>query len=403
MSASRNIVSFVGQNENGILRQMSHDLMSLLEPDGFKGHVIDLHKPDWQVQFNDLLREGIFMAWGHAGIGAGLQIDGQLLWDAQKIPFVSVLADSPCWRVPNHYIRSRYVANAYVFSEWLSIQNRFIRSPQYSTQIKSVGVIPNPQRDSLAWRDRPQRMAFVKTGGDPEARRKGWQNLPSRWRAVLEDAGRVAIQQPTGDITDIYVAACESHNLPTEHRLEIFFTLMFDLDLYVREYRMNTLVKSLLDLPVDIYGRGWDHLSSQATQARFHPAFDAAHLSSVYAGTQFLLNTSPNVGSGLHERVAFGLDSRCVVVSDYNAFSRKNLSDLPSFYGFDTTDPTLKDQMHGLYYSKTDYTETTQAAVDYIAENFGGKSHMVSVLKIAEELKIAEGFLGNIPPSLAFA
>lgn len=403
MSSPRNIVAFIGENENNILRQFSHDFMSFLDPSKFRGHVVNLWDPNWSDQLNRLINEGIAMGWSHAGIGASLEINNEILWDTLKVPFVSVLADSPCWCVRNHFIRSRYVANAYAFPEWLNVQNRFVRSPQLSTLIEHLGIIPNLKRDAIAWRDRPQRMVFVKTGGNPELRRENWQHLPPRWRAILEDASSTAIKQPTGDITDTYVSACASHHLSSEHRLDIFYSLMYEVDLYVREYRMNTVVRALLDLPVDIYGRGWDHLASLATKARFHPAFDATLLSSVYAGTQFLLNTTPNFASNIHERVGQGLDSRCVVVSDQNRFSKENLSHIPTFYGFDSTDLALKDQLHSLYHTQKDYTEETQIGVDYIAKNFDCSRFMQSLLHIAHEIQISAQFASVFPPELLYS
>lgn len=402
MTTPRNIVAFVGQNENNILRQFSLDFMSFLDPARFSTHVINLYDPDWITQFGRLSDEGIAMAWSHAGIAALLENNNEIIWDTLKIPFVSVLADPPSWCVRNHFIRSRYVANAYVFSEWLQVQNRFIKSPQLSTLIPHLGITPNTKRDAIPWRDRPQRMVMIKTGGNPEQRRQSWKNLPARWRNVMEDASSVAVNLPTGDITDIFVNACASHNLSTEHRVEIFHGLLHELDLYVREYRMNVVVRALLDLPVNIYGRGWDHLAPLATQAKFHSAFDATHLSSVYASTQFLLNTSPNIASNFHERVGQGLDSRCVVVSDQNSFTRENLKHIPTFYGFDTTDPTLADQFHTLYHSQKDYTAETQVGVDYIAHNFNCAKFMESLLEIAKEIHTANAFENAVPPSMLY-
>lgn len=402
MSSTFNIVAIVGENENGILRQISHESMAVLEPEGYRGHIIDATSASDLARLNGLCQEGIAMAWGLAGVGAGSEYKGQNLWDFLKIPFISVLADPPCAIPRNHFIRSRFVANAYVFKEWLQVQRHFIRSPQHSVLLNSLGVAPNPQRDVIPWRERPQRMTFIKSARNPETRRENWKQFPPRWRAILEDAGATAVQRETGDITDIFVAACESHGLSTEHRKEIVFTLMQELDLYVREYRMTVFATSLLDLPVDIYGRGWDYLIPKTRRARFHSAFDAAHLSAVYAGTQFVLNTSPNISSGIHERVANGLASRCCVVSDGNAFSKKHLADIPTFWGIDINSPDLAAQLAEIYHSPTDYTDTTQIGVDYVARTFDIKTFMQELLQIAIEIKTADCFHSRIPESMAF-
>lgn len=391
MSSHTAIVAFVGQNENGILRHLSHGLMALLEPHGYQGHILDLADPAWTTRLDQLVQRGIAMAWGHAGVGAKLDVNGKCFWDLVKVPFVSVLADSPCWRPCNHSVESNYVVNAYLYAEWLRVQRQFIRAPQFSTLVQG-GLIPNPARDALPWRNRPRRMVFVKTGGDAEARRAAWQNLPRRWRAILEDAATAATSQPTGDITDIVLAAFEAHNVAPEQRTELLFALMFELDLYVRDTRSSNLVKALLDLPVDIYGRGWDHVSGNATHARFHPAFDADALPRIYAETQFFLNTTPNFSSNVHERVAYGLDAKCCVVSDENAFMRDKLADIPSFFGVEPNGPDLAARLHDIYHDQTDYTDAMQPALDLVDREFNGERYMLSLLDLAQEVRSAEQF-----------
>ncbi|MBB2155931.1 hypothetical protein HLH33_06345 [Gluconacetobacter diazotrophicus] len=342
------------------------------------------------------------MAWSHAGIGANIDHQGKNLWDTIKVPFVSVLADPPCAMPQNHFMRAHYVANAYVFSEWLRIQREIIRSPQYSTLINCVGVVPQSERNIIPWRDRPQRMAFIKTGGNPEDRREKWTVLPPRWRAILEDAAVVALRHGSGDITDILFASCKEHGLSNEHRLEILFTLMQELDLYVRECRMTSLVTALLDLPVDIYGRGWDHLSHKTTRARFHAPIDASNLSSIYSATQFILNTSPNISSGIHERVAYGMDARCCVVSDENAFTKKNIRHIPTFFGINVNEPNLSDCISEIYFSDVDYTDATQIGADFISSHFDGRVWMNSLLRIADEIRVAGILRSGFPDALAF-
>lgn len=385
------LVAFVGENENGILRHLSHGLMGLLEPFGYSSHVIDLGDPAWPGQLEALLQSGIAMAWGHAGIGASLQIEGQNLWERAQVPFVSVLADSPCWHPCNHAVGSRFVVNAYLYPEWMRVQRQFIRSAQVSAVVQG-GLIPNPLHDRILWRSRPRRMVLVKTGGDPVKRRQGWAALPRRMRAVLEDAATAALGRGTGDVTDTVIEAMAANQVSYEGRTDILFGIMAELDLYVRDNRSTAVVSALLDIPVDIYGRGWDHVSHRAVKARFHPAFDAELLPNLYAETQFMLNTTPNFSSGVHERVAYGLDARCCVVSDVNDYMRTALTSIPTFFGFEPVDPGLSEWFAALYDNSTDYTDSAGPALAFTADAFDGVRYMRSLLDLADEVRVAERF-----------
>ncbi|MGI4811109.1 MAG: hypothetical protein ACRYF2_23740 [Janthinobacterium lividum] len=387
MSSSNVIVAFVGQNENGILRHLSRNLMDMLKPFGVEGHVIDLNEPTWHDRFDSLWKQGITMAWGHAGIGAKFEIEGKCFWDQAKIPFISILADPPAWRPCNHNVTSGYVVNAYLYPEWLQVQRRFIKARQPSALVHG-GLVPNPHRDDISWTERPRRMIFVKTGADPEQRRAAWSLMPPRWRTVMEDAAAAALARPTGDITDLVVDAAEAHDLVPEQRTELLFSLMTEVDLYVRDTRSTAMTRALLDLPVDIYGRGWDHVSAEATRARFHPAFDADGLPRMYAETQFMLNTSPNFSSGVHERVAYAMDARCCVVSDENDFMKREFEAIPTFFAVDPRDPDLRDRLHEIYHDRTDYTPLTQPALDLTERMFSGERYMLSLLELAHEVRM---------------
>ncbi|MGI4795989.1 MAG: glycosyltransferase family protein [Janthinobacterium lividum] len=231
-------------------------------------------------------------------------------------------------------------------------------------------------------------MIFVKTGADPEQRRAAWSLMPPRWRTVMEDAAAAALARPTGDITDLVVDAAEAHDLVPEQRTELLFSLMTEVDLYVRDTRSTAMTRALLDLPVDIYGRGWDHVSAEATRARFHPAFDADGLPRMYAETQFMLNTSPNFSSGVHERVAYAMDARCCVVSDENDFMKREFEAIPTFFAVDPRDPDLRDRLHEIYHDRTDYTPLTQPALDLTERMFSGERYMLSLLELAHEVRM---------------
>ena len=384
----RHILAFVGENENGILRAISNELHELVGPHGFTGQIIDLSTPTWADELDGALQSGVLFAWGAAGIGARLRSGDQLLWDAVKVPFISLLSDSPSWMPANHRIPSRFVANGYLFRDWLAMQRRLIRSPQLSTLLP-VGVIANPMRDQTPWSCRPHRMVFVKTGHPPALHRSRWLGLPPRFRAVLEDSSAAALQSGVGDITSIFLDCVDHHDLFLEGRPDILFGLMRELDVFVRDSRSTALVHGLLDLPVDIIGRGWDHVSRLGGKARFHPAVAAATLPSLYCQTQFLLNTMPNFSSGTHERVLNGFASKCCVVTNQNPAMRDQFGALPSYFAVDTESAGLPDRLAGLYHGTEPYDDHLQPALDLVTTEFDAAAMMRGMIDLSLEVREA--------------
>ncbi len=392
----RHILACVGQNENGILRTHSNDLLDLVRPYGFTGQVIDLAHASWADDLRQALDGGVLFGWGAAGIGARLRPGGQSLWDAAQVPFISLLSDSPCWMPANHHVPSRYVANGYVFRDWLDMQRRLIRSRQISALLP-IGIIANPLRDAIAWSRRPHRMVLVKTGHAPSLHRSRWLSLPPRFRAVLEDTSAAVLKQGVCDITDTYLQCLDHHDLYLEQRPDVLFGLMREVDVYVRDCRSTALVHALLDLPVDIIGRGWDHAARLGGKARFHPAVDAATLPTLYSQTQFLLNTMPNFANGTHERVLHGFATKCCVVSNENAAMRAHFSALPSYFGIDTESGELADQLAALYHSTAEYDEQLQPALDLVTAEYDAATMMRGMIDLALEVRHAAQYAAFDP------
>ncbi len=385
-SLPRAIVAFVGQNENGALRRLSRELMELAEPHGFKGHIVDLMHPEWPHHLRTLLDAGVLLAWGAAGIGARLTSENGNLWDQAQVPFISVLSDSPCWLPANHHIPSRYVANGYVFQDWLSMQQRLIRSSQVSALLPH-GVVANPFHDAIPWSRRQHRMVFVKTGHAPELHRQRWLELPSRFRAVVEETSAAVLKQDVCDITAIYLRCLDDHDLYVEQRSDILFGLMQEIDVYVRDYRSTAMVRGLLDLSVDIVGRGWDHVKDLKGKARFHDGIDASALPKLYSDTQFLLNTMPNFSTRTHERVLDGFGAKCCVVTNENAEMRSRFTRLLNYFAVDTEAADLAERLSMIYHSTTQYDDHVQTAFDLVRSENAGELLMRGIIDLAMEVR----------------
>lgn len=392
---ARNVVAFVGQNENGALREVSLGLMRCLEVFGFAGHLIDLCDPNWTSRFSELLREGIVVGWGSAGIGSMLPIDDRYRWDAIRVPFVSALADPPCWLPHAHRPASRCVVLGYFYEESLDVQRRFIRSPNICGRLP-VCVPPNPYRDRIPWSARSHRMMFIKTGKSPLARRTSWARWPARFRAVLEDAANEACRHGTMGLTDLLIGCLTAHGLYTEGRTDMLFALMYELDLYVRAERSTRMVQALSRLPAEIIGRGWDHIDQTRATATFRPAVDAAHLPELMADTQFVVNTTPNFGSGVHERVLGAFAARACAVSDHNDHSRVAMADVPSFFGVEWHTDDLADRLADIWGNDTDLGPATDVALRRVEAFHAPIIFMHAVMELAE-LGLLAVNLGNHP------
>lgn len=338
------VLAITGQNANGILECQSQRYLDLIGTMGHGTLLLRMADPAFSAKLRDAAAEGIVFAWGYAGVGAQLEVNGRNFWDLAEAPFISVLADAPYIMPRNHLVPSPWVVNGYVYREWLDLNQECFGSPQI-TALLPFGVLPNPARDRIPWAERSRRMLFVKGGADPVRQRAAWDQWPARLRTVMNEcADLLAVRSPS-PIAPIVFACLAAHALVLDGSKPILLGMMHELDTYIRALRATAMAHALLPLAVDIVGDGWEHVQHQPGRARFHPPIPAAELEDIYADTQILVNVTPNFASGAHERVLRGFASRCCVVSDDNDYTRSNLRDIGTYRGVEWYEPDLADRL----------------------------------------------------------
>lgn len=386
---AHNVVAFVGENENRILEVVARQFLNLLEPYGIRGHVIDLFDPDWKQRLELLLKEGVLFAFGSAGIGAALTLHDKNLWDAVQVPFISSLADNPAQMPANHRVNARFVVNGYHYREHFDVQRELIRSAQISTLLPH-GITPNPECGKIPWSKRSHRIVFLKSGGDPEARRAQWAQWPVKLREILEDSSKQALQMPTGDVTPVLMACVKANGIEFGEKQEILLAMLNELDWYVRLVRLTMMARALCRVDAEIYGARWEHIDQAAARARFHPAVDASSVHGLFADTQYVVNVTPNFASGTHERVPNGFAARACVVSDDNAYTLAKFQSLPTYFGFSWTDPDWEAKLVDHLEGQRAYDDELEPAFQLAHRDFSGLNFMQSMIQIAEIVRFGE-------------
>ena len=379
---AQTVIAFVGENANNILDCQSQRFLALLGPMGLQGQVLRFSDPGFLTKLDEVLSAGVAFAWGYAGIGARLAVGGRNIWDAVRVPFISVLADAPYIMPSNHHVPTPWVVNGYIYREWLDLQQRQVGSRQVSAMLP-MGVVPNPDRNAPL-HTRSIRMLFVKGGADPEQIRARWPLWPARLQPILHDCAAALSAADPQPIAPTVHACLAAHGLALDGSKPLLFGLMHELDTFLRAFRATAMARALLPLPVDIVGDGWGHLQGHEGQARFHPAIDAETLDGMYADTRILVNVTPNLSSGAHERVLRGFAARCRVLSDDNAHSRAALHALPSYHGVPWHAPDLADHVANVFHGRPPSDACLDAASAYIEANHSPDAFLHRMADLAQ-------------------
>ncbi|HWK47913.1 MAG TPA: hypothetical protein VNT30_24535 [Stellaceae bacterium] len=368
------VVAFVGENANGILEWWTSKILERIEIAGIETHLIDLLKPNWNEHLTAALngRHTLF-AFSFQGMGNGIAVDGQNVWDKIGIPFFTYMGDNPYHNPKNHWIKSRRSYLLYSCKDFYDTYTNYMKGPNIAL-LHPQGFPENPHANEKRWSDREIDLVYVKTGIDPKQFLERWDTYPKILRSIARDAAECALTGSDETIADICAARFAAESVNYGERSEIFFGIASQVDHYVRAHRAAKLAQLLIKLPVRIYGN-WDFLDQSGSLATFHGSIPAADLPSLYANSRIVANIAPSVRYGVHERITAGFMAKCVVLSDVTPIGRTKLAEYPGFLGFDVDSQDFVEQVMAQLNLPSDIEDRVEASyqkaiVDFSLDRF---------------------------------
>lgn len=340
------VFGFVGQDRNLVNLGVSQGIAQKFEPFGFEVAIIDLSKPGSSDTFAARAKDRtIAFAFGFQGVGSRLtHPSGRNLWQALQVPFVSLLFDNPAYMPDNHKVDSDWVINLYHCRDFLEIQKNYIHSRQIS-RLMPFFVEPNTTYYDRPWAEREIPCLFLKTGNDPAELAQSWKRFPKTAQSVLHDVVASLRKAGAPDICGTLVRRLEADDIHVPPGNDLFWTLVRNIDDYLRREHSTQMARILCKLDAVIIGDNWDHIDKTGCRARFLPPIGADVAIQYFGNARFICNTNPIGRYATHERVALGLMSQGAVITDDNDYGRQNFGDLPSYLGFNWADPDLDDRI----------------------------------------------------------
>ncbi len=308
---------------------------------------VDCSIDGWQTKlFHAITQREVRFAVCLSGIGLNITEEQQNIWQYRRVPVVGLHFDHPAYCRELHSDLPTNISFAYIFAEHARFSREHVRPPNlvttlhYGTPDLASPIPPSMQGDP--------RVVFPKSGGDPAALEEIWRRVPLAGPILRDLADEVGVGNcPTFLPAAIRVAAAHGVELEPYGKLGRF--LVAQIDDYVRRRKSTMIARALLPFPVDIYGRGWDHVMGNGVgRARFHGpvAFDVVE--SAIAAAAATVTMNPNVDSTAHDRFFLSLGAGKLPISDANGFTVENFPALAD-YGFSFTPEAIASALDRFY------------------------------------------------------
>lgn len=381
-------ISLVYKNEHDALHAASLAYCRALHAAGYTTEIVDLAASDGTERLaKELANPELAFCFGLQGVGSCLTTKaGQNLWSAKHLPFICLHWDHPCHNPFNHFNESPFVGNLYHFQSFLESKQRYLPSRQISdfAPFECTEIPPNPV---LAFRDRPIKLLFMKTGQSVQDLDEYINSLPLLVRNGVWSQLQRAESQPNHLLCDLVAEIFESAGFDRTTHEPQFWGIVQTMDIYLRRKRAINFVDWLkLQEGAMIIGDGWDFIDKLGAKATFKPALSVNQSFQLYGQAQFICNTSPYGRDIIHERAVYGLMMGGCVLTDVNNWWRENMSDVPALTLYDPGLPLDEQLASAITNSKA--AENASIARSLAVGRFAsGSTEITKLLELVEQVK----------------
>lgn len=305
--------------ENDPFTYFSACMKQAFERMGRPTHVVDLDNSSVR-ELNKLDDKGIdfVILWQGLGLQLGAtDTNPATVWDHLKVPVLCYHGDHPCLMPVHHKAVSPWVQHIYGTGAFAMFANKYI--PRES----SATFFPTPVwfTDGVKGRFEGDFFVFPKNLDDLDATLEKWRGAPERRVAafLLEAADAIISEFRNGNRTshhDIIDGLLNAEAMATlrkdldspEFAVRVHIHML--LDKIHRNAVAEHVLNELEDVPMKIYGRGWDRFRARQNRRHEFLSFDAMSDNAFQFASRYGIVDAAPINDGLHDRTLRAMSNR---------------------------------------------------------------------------------------------
>jgi len=330
------VLALSGRGANDAINGMITDYSDAIAAVGLSVVQISLEPAELQYAMGQINGGNVAFGLTWLGIGQDLSVnvDGRQtnLWEASRTPLLKLHGDHPAYFAARHSDTPRNSVNFYVASEFIAYRRKWLREARALTALlPPMPLAPLEKAEVTSKSRRNGKLVFLKNGNDPKQLRTAWQErLPHAVTNLLDELTEqitpVGLKRGPLQIADFVAASLERRGIdPDSARYFIpFFTAQ--MDDYLRRVKSTMIARSLLDLPIIVQGSNWEHVDFAGRRAQLLPGQDFDHSKRIFIDQLGVIDMSPNLDSGPHERVMRAAGNYSLVLTNHQTWVGESLA-----------------------------------------------------------------------------
>ena len=306
------IMVFLGGSDGDALKELSMDIVRPLKDHCGNIVFVDTAKENPLQGLASAAEHEIWFALSFFGGGQDINImkNGEVvnLWAEAGVPFVRVFGDIPAYHPDSHVQVHKNSINLYGHPEHCEFYRRWFNSEGLSLPMSPIlyDVLPERPTD-FSKKIAGKSIVFPKNGNCPEKLLGYWRSSlpPTITKALealaMEFTSSTMIDQPV-NIAEKLVQYFSNISIDLSQQKRLIFFMTAQLDDYLRRVKSAMITKALLDFPITVRGKGWDHVDFTGKRAKLDTDGDYGRTRQIIDDSLAIVDMAPNT-QHFHDRV----------------------------------------------------------------------------------------------------
>lgn len=306
------ILCFTAASEGDALKELVYWGAAPLKRQASGIAVLNMLDKEDRAQLPALLEKPLWFAMSHFGIGQDFTISRNgkefNLWEYFGIPFLRVYGDLPAYFPDRHVRRFRNTINNYYDRSQVEFYKRWFRNGAICSVLPPVIYNPLPLDEVDVQAKLAGKIVFPKNGNSPDQLIDYWRSsLPRSLAACLESIAEECTAKDQINrmpvLDERVLAHYRNRGIDLEADPMIVCFLVAQIDDFIRRVKSTLIVRAIMDLPVVIRGRFWEHLDFHGKRAVLDPDSDYSRTAPVIDRAPAVIDMSPNTLATPHDRI----------------------------------------------------------------------------------------------------
>jgi glycosyltransferase involved in cell wall biosynthesis len=256
--------------------------------------------------------------------------EGRFFCDMIRIPHLACVVDSP-----NHFVSLTKSPLSIV-----ACTDRFSCDFFQGLGFQNVFFLPHGVERELAPDYQGKRdydVVMLTSCIDYEGIRSAWKGMyPAALCKVMEEAAEIVLSDHETPCYQAFVQALERYVSRGESGIDPgkidFITVLDEIEVYIKGKDRVELLKAIKDAKVDVFGSadglGWKkYLGNKHPNIKIHDPVPYEQVLEIMKHSKIVLNSSPWIKGGTHERILAGLACGALVITNENIYMREHFKD----------------------------------------------------------------------------